>query len=119
MRASNLTKCQYQRNNASLTCPKTTWFFFLAGRGRLHMVKLSYVLTIYTAWCFQGDNFIYLQSIASIGNIWQSYVQMNSKYFVMKGDVNQSKFSDGQFSAKLVIFQPHKKDRQWDETRNS
>ena len=34
---------------------------------------------------------------------------MNSKYFVMKGDVNQidhqSKFSDGQFSAKLVIFQ--------------
>ena len=23
----------------------------------------------------------------------------------MKGDVNQSKFSDGQFSAKLVIFQ--------------
>ena len=30
---------------------------------------------------------------------------MNSKYFVMKGDVNQPKFSDGQFSAKLVIFQ--------------
>ena len=54
------------------------------------MVKLSYVLTIYTAWCFQGDNFIYLQSIASIGNIWQSYVQMNSEYFLMKGDVNHT-----------------------------
>ena len=80
------------------------------------MVKLSYALTNYTTWCFQGDNLTYLQSIASIGNIWQSYVRMNSKYFLMKGDVNQSKFSDGQFSAKLVIFQLLKKDRQWDET---
>ena len=44
---------------------------------------------------------------------------MNSKYFLMKGDMNPSKFSDGQFSAKLVIFQLLKKDKSEMKLANS